>query len=301
MFFDEVGQIVRQGLLRRYQEEDDDLVCVRGTLVMHRQLSALANRTDRIACRYDELTADNVWNRALRVGLRLVYRWISSLFLQRRWVELMAGFAEVEEIAPGSLRLDTLVYDRQVQRYRAAIRWVELFQSLFAPELRAGQRRIPGLLLDMNRLFERSVETRLGRLAQNVGWSLDAQASQNRRHLGRSVEDDPMHVFALRPDFLFIQRMGVVGIADAKWKRPDRDSRGRIVPAQQDVYQILSYAAAYRCERLALIYPSGDSEKPIAYDLPAVSNVKPRITVMTMRVTNDALPVAGWESWIGAT
>ena len=297
MFFDEIAQIIRQGLLRRYQEEEGDLVCVRGTIVLHRQFSALANRRDRVACHYDELTADNVWNRAAKVGLRLVYRSIRSLPLQRRWVELMAAFAEVEDIAPAALQLGSIVYDRQVLRYRPVVQWVELFRSLLSPELRGGRRQIPGLLLDMNRLFEKAVETRVDRLAAGAGWSLDPQASQHRRHLGASVEAPPRAAFEVRPDLLFLHRGTIVAIADAKWKRPERDRCGMIVPDRADIYQLLSYAAVYACKRLALIYPAQGDELFSAFDLPSLANGRPRITVLAMRVTCDELFVSGWDRW----
>ncbi len=65
-YFDEVASLVRRGLLRRYRTAEDDLTLIRGRLLIDRQAVAHAMRVDRLACRFDEFTADNVWNQCLR-------------------------------------------------------------------------------------------------------------------------------------------------------------------------------------------------------------------------------------------
>jgi len=111
--FDEVTALMKGGLLRRYLEREEDCLAVRGSILLNRQLTTLANRTDLAACRYDELTADNHRNRLIKAGLRAVRPWIHGVALQRSWIELMAGFDEVTDIAEARPLLTGLRYDRQ--------------------------------------------------------------------------------------------------------------------------------------------------------------------------------------------
>ena len=46
----------------------------------------------------------------------------------------------------------------------------------------------------------------------------------------------------------------IVFIADAKWKLLNSEER-KLGISQADLYQMLSYASAYHCDRLFLIYP----------------------------------------------
>lgn len=59
----------------------------------------------------------------------------------------------------------------------------------------------------------------------------------------------------MRPDIVLRRHGKVVAVGDTKWKRVARGRSGALEPAEEDVYQLVAYAAAYRCDNLALIYP----------------------------------------------
>ncbi len=252
-FFEELLVLLKGGLLRRYTECEDDLLAVRGTIRLQRQFSTLANRTDYVACRYDELTADNPWNRFLKAGLNAVRPWIQSLALQRIWFELSPAFEDISDIPHPRAMLKDLRYDRQAARYRPAVAWVERILNLLSPDLRSGNNPAPGLLFDMNRLFERVVEQRMGQWASERGWSL---AAQDQSFLFAEINDAQRRpMYRLRPDLVFRSHGRVTFIADSKWKRPALSSHHYVVPDLADIYQLHAYATASRCNTLALIYP----------------------------------------------
>ena len=273
-----------------YLEREEDCLAVRGSILLNRQLTSLANRTDLIACRYDELTADNHWNRLIKAGLRAVRPWMHGVALQRSWIELMAGFDEVTDIAEARSLLTGLRYDRQGSRYRPAIEWVERILSLLSPDLRAGTKPAPGLLFDMNRLFEAVVEQRMQSWAWNRGWSVEAQ---NFTHYLADIVDAPKRkAFKVRPDLLFTQRGQTVAIADAKWKHPSLSPRRFVMPDQADLYQLHGYASVFRGERLALIYPWDESmagARETTLELPGSEKFNPCVTVLCLDVADDNL------------
>lgn len=290
-FFDEVFALLKGGLLRRYVEHEDDLLAVRGGIRLQRQFSTLANRTDIVACRFDELTPDHRWNRLLKVGLKVVRPWMRSLDLHRRWVELSAAFEDVSAVAHPRALLADLRYDRQATRYRPAIQWVERILNLLSPDFRSGDRAAPGLLFDMNLLFERTVERKMAEWGETRGWTLE---TQDDSHFLARLEGPPARLaYRIRPDLVFRHRGRVVAIADAKWKRPELRA-GFVLPAQADLYQLHAYASVFGCRQIALVYPWTDhlvKAGTTIFDFEGLCGNGPQLTVLALDIQNESLSI----------
>jgi 5-methylcytosine-specific restriction enzyme subunit McrC len=290
-FFDAVTEIVRGGLLRQYHEREDDLQVVRGRILAGRQFAIHANRPDQIACRFDDLTADNVWNRLIKAGLRAVRPWIRGVELNRRWVELMTVFDEVADVTIDSKTPNRLVFDRHAVRYRTAVDWVRWILALLSPSLRAGEDAAPGLLFDMNQLFQSAVAAGLQRRA-TVEPGTIVEVQDTSRYLTQVRGTDGRRAFRLKPDLVVRRHGSIVAIGDTKWKRLKVSKSGYMMPSEADVYQMLAYATAHRCEHLALIFPthSGLSKaRDTAFQLPSVGELRPTINIICLDVHSDSM------------
>lgn len=182
-FFQEVSALVRGGLLRQYQQHEEDLRLVRGRIDAPRQLGRHANRPDMVACVFDELTADNPWNRVLKKAIRVTRPWILSAPLHRRWVELMGVLDQVDDSCVIAGEIGRLTFDRRADRYRGAVQWARWILDLLAPTLRAGQSEAPALLFDMNKLFEQAVAKVVRQRAWNAG-ALHVEVQDTSQHFG---------------------------------------------------------------------------------------------------------------------
>lgn len=274
---------------------------VRGAINFARQFAANANRPDRLACRFDDLTADNAWNRSVRAGMWAVKPWISNVGLYRQWSELAAVFDEVQPTTATWQSLDRLVFNRQAERYRLAIEWVRWILKLLSPGLRAGADHAPGLLFDMNVLFQEAVA---GALRRRVISDIVEVENQGRDHyLARLSGAAPKRAFRLKPDLVLRRGSEVVAIGDTKWKRLEVDASGALLPDEADVYQMLAYAAAYRCENLALIYPwhsalAGSAETQ--FELPSLGEIRPILSIVCVDMRSSELrpmrgsSISGW-------
>jgi 5-methylcytosine-specific restriction enzyme subunit McrC len=290
-FFDAVTEIVRGGLMRQYREREEDLQVVRGRILASRHFATHANRPDRIACRFDDLTADNFWNRLIKAGLRAVRPWLTSVELNRRWTELMAVFEEVTDIAVGSKTPSRLVFDRHAVRYRTAIEWVRWILALLSPSLRAGEDAAPGLLFDMNQLFQSAVAAVLQRRG-SVEPDTIVEAQDTSQQLAQVEGTDGRRAFRLKPDLVVRRHGRILAIGDTKWKRLKVSRSGYLMPSEADMYQMLAYAAAYRCEHLALIYPTHAGllgAKETTFKLPASGKQRPVVSVICLDVHSDSL------------
>lgn len=292
-FLAEVSTLVRTGLLKRYLAEEDDLPLVRGRLLINRQLSANALRFNRLACRYDELTIDHQWNQILKAALVATRPWISGLNLQRRQMELQAAFVDVSHHLVSLQDLDTLVFDRQAARYRQAVTWARWILAALTPNVRAGDAKAPGMLFDMNKLFESVVVSLFKRRSGSSGLTVTAQATG--KHLATLMTHSGVsQAFRLRPDIVISDAGTPIAVADTKWTRIKADSNGFLDPDASHMYQIQAYAAAYPCEHFALIYPWHKGiihSKPTAYALPPIGNRKPVVSIVCLDVQSDGFPI----------
>lgn len=290
-FFEAVTQIARGGLLHQYLEREDDLRVVRGAVVAARQFAVYANRPDRVACRFDELTVDNPWNRLLKLGLRLVRPWVGSAALFRRWAELWALLDEVDETRADLRALGRLVYDRHAARYRTAMEWVRWIAGVLSPSLRAGADAAPALLFPTDTLFQSAMGAVLARAADR---GAEVSTRDAELSLARVADSGGRRAYRLKPDFVVRRGGAVAAVGDAKWKRLEVGRAGHLLPSEADMYQMHAYASAYDCPRLALIYPwhaglAGSRETVL--EIPRPGGATASLTVMCIDVGTDAFTV----------
>ena len=291
-FYHAATTVIRGGLLRQYLEHAEDLRVVRGRIATARQLGTHANRLDTVACVFDELSADNVWNQVLKKAVRVTRPWLRSAELGRGWVELMGVLDEVDDARLADAEVQRLVFDRRAERYREAIDWARWILALLAPSLRGGQHEAPALLFDMNRLFESSVAAVLRRSALRHG--LDVITQDRSRALAAIVSGDIVEAgFVLRPDLLILRQGKVAVIADTKWKRLELDRKDCASPSEADMYQLHAYASVFQCHELALIFPwaASDQATEATFLLPGRGGRATTAHVMGVDVGDDAMPL----------
>ncbi|QNK03484.1 McrC family protein [Dyella telluris] len=248
-YLDEVATLLQQGLYKRYRTDLEDLNVVRGKIVFRRQATALAHRPDVIHCAFDELTADNALNRLLKCALQLVSKSASGQ-LQKRSLTQLWSFAHIADIIHSGKALPSLSFDRQSERYRSAVQWARWIVQLLSPSLRAGATQAPSLLFDMNKVFEGLVSRKIRQDLAHLGGRVAAQDVSTclATYAGNTA-------IGLRPDFVLRRDESIRAIVDAKWKHLRLDASGFPQPSEKDVYQMLAYAAAFKCHDLILVYP----------------------------------------------
>lgn len=284
-FLAEVSDVVRAGLIRRYRVEEEDLPLVRGRLLVREQLTRNAMRFDRIACRYDDLSADNAPNRALKAALGAVRPWIASTDLGRRWFELSLAFDEVPAVRVHPKDVSAIALDRQAIRYRTSLRWAAWILAMLSPTARGGQEEAPGLLFDMNKLFEASVAAVLRRERTNV--RVD---TQSRRTYLATLEENDRPAVELIPDLVVSREGAMELIADTKWKLLDLDAKCFASPKPGDLYQLNAYATAHGCREYAIYYPwhSGLSRlRPTTFEIKPVAGSTARIGIVAVDLEAD--------------
>ena len=200
---------LRRGVVSQYQHQRDDLPGVRGKIAVSRQVGALFNRMDRIACEWDEFSADTPFNRLLKCAClemrkRARHPVARGLLGDCAWM-----LDEVATVAPAvALRqTERLIWTRGAQRYRASFELARRLLAGISPELEGGAANSWAFLVDMNAVFEGFCRAAL---EAKLGVCVDEQV--NLGTLFR--EQNRVHQIA---DFVWTYR-NARWIGDAKWK-----------------------------------------------------------------------------------
>jgi 5-methylcytosine-specific restriction enzyme subunit McrC len=251
LFCDQLIEAVRRGLPRRYKPEEADRAVLRGRLDVQRQFTVLAARPQKLACRYDELSADIPLNQIMRAAVTRLGFLTRASENQRRLTELAFAFDELSSIPVNQLPWDLVVLDRTNAMWASLLRFVELLLGRRFQTTSSGVETGYSLLFEMNTLFEQYIGRTLRSALADKG--LEVRLQGPRDHVLSSGNDQH---FVTRPDIVVSQRGNPVFIIDTKWKRLNSaidDPKHGI--AQSDIYQMVAYAQVYRCDRVMLLYP----------------------------------------------
>ena len=235
---------VRRGLPRRYRARTEDLRLLRGRLDVTRQLTHLAVRSDVLACRFDELSADTPLNRVLKAAVSRLTGVTRSSASARSLAELAARFEFVKE-TPSPLR-DPVRLDRTNTAFHELYRLARMFLAGDWQSTAGGTGAGFALVFAMNDLFEAFI----GRSVRRAVGSLQVHL-QHAKHYAIEGQDGPL--FRLKPDIVVDTPDGPL-LLDTKWKRLDSADKTLSIDST-DIYQMQAYAHAYDAARLILVYP----------------------------------------------
>ena len=275
LFCDQLFAVVHRGLPRRYVPHESDLPALRGRLDVQRQFTVLAAIPQRLACRYDELSADIALNQILKAAVTRLHRIARSAESQRRLSELALVFADVRAVPVRNLPWDDVILDRTNSTWASLLSLAKLLLGERFQTTSLGSGEGFSLLFEMNTLFEEFIGRALQRALAGSGWTVHLQGPRDHVLLS---EDNALR-FATKPDIVISDGQKVRLVIDTKWKRltgPIEDQKRGV--GQADVYQMMAYSQVYRCDRVMLLYPHHEK----------VGGVEGRQTGHLIRGTEDA-------------
>lgn len=286
---------VHRGLPRHYVHEEGDLLSLRGSLNIVRQFSTLAVSPQRLACRFDELSADTPLLQVCKATLLFVRPLARSTETLRRIDEVRVRLADVADLSRAALPWDRVAIDRTNRNWRTLFGLARMFLHREWQTSALGSAPGFSLLFKMNDLFEVYVEKMLARSLGPLGYRVRAQGG--RLYCLNEIRDDgkvERGVFQTRPDIIVEKFNQLHMIIDTKWKRlsANVEDRKRGI-SQSDVYQMMAYGQVYGCEDLVLLYPHhaelGGEARRIARLRISGSNKRLRIETLGLESAGDVI------------
>jgi 5-methylcytosine-specific restriction enzyme subunit McrC len=259
-FLTTVEALVGQGIQQTYRLVDGNERYWKGKFQASRQQRENAWHAERLAVRYDVLTADVPPNRILKTTLLYLQNRTVVPMMHQRIRQLLALF---DDVSPVESVADALRESRRANRlfarYEPALRWAEALLGQRAYGVKTGSTTSLSLLFPMEQVFEDYVAHGI-----RTYWPEPDRVTvqESSAHLVDEHAGTPR--FKLRPDILIRQANRLL-VLDTKWKRLDsREPGGSYGIDQADLYQLYAYGKKYGADDLFLIYPANEHfQKPI--------------------------------------
>jgi 5-methylcytosine-specific restriction enzyme subunit McrC len=233
----------RKGLYRSYISEADDLPFVRGRIDPLATALNLMTGVPRVACQYEEQTADLQENRILMWTLHQVRRQSLGRESVRRELDLarraLAGTIALSHVSASDCigRL----YDRLNSDYAPMHGLCRFILEQSGPGIAHGDRSFMPFELNMRSLFESFVAEWL---RTNLPAGLAAKCKYNAR-VNANFE------MRISVDILLVDEktQEPIAVLDTKYKLSDR-------PYETDIHQIAFYANEIGVRNALLVYPA---------------------------------------------
>jgi 5-methylcytosine-specific restriction enzyme subunit McrC len=249
-FCQRINELLRRGAIRSYEPREENVVPLRGRIELAEHIRRNLFDRSHLFCRYDEFSADNAHNRALKAVLICLLEFAIARETKGAVNALLRRMEDVSTVLSSAADLEKLRFNRITKAWQLVFERAAWFLKGWYPDVRAGATNSICLLFEMERLFETYVGVLIRRSWQTTGAQVVLQGP--RRYLARSTRGVS---FEMRPDAAVINDdRGPMRIYDAKWKRLDTAAPNSGV-AREDIYQMASYASGYGCRHITLVFP----------------------------------------------
>lgn len=254
-FCEKLFNEVHRGLVRRYEEQSENLTVLRGRLDVTKQIRTNLVRPERLYCQYDELHEDNALNRILKAAVRFLLKHSKSPKNQSTLSELLLIFTGASDIPIKALPWDKVVFDRMSERYRSCFNLAKLLLTQQFPDVRHGSSDGISLFFEMNVLFEAYIGRMMQRQLGASGYQVTLQGPRRYLTVDQRSKAD---AFMMKPDIVVSHTRQLRLVVDTKWKELSEQER-RDGIAQTDMYQMHAYAQCYGVSQVILLYPHHDN------------------------------------------
>ncbi len=276
----EIRELFKKNLLRRYQRLEEDLAIPRGQINVNKYACKYQTETFAIPCIYYPRVKNCIFNQVLLAGLVLAQGMTDDQFLKINIKKLIYLFKDEIETIPLSSQLLDRVFQKMNRLWNSYLPTLKIIEILYhsnAISFKMNERKIslPGFLFDMNHFFQALVSrffhdylpefhvTDQYRLQGMINY-LPEYNPKNRK------SPTP------RPDFIIQEDGKIVAIIDTKY----RDLWENNLPPDM-LYQLAIYALSQSDNPTSIIlYPVSHSyaqEARLVVNEPTLGRVRATI------------------------
>lgn len=272
-FMTAVDGVLKRDLIRDYVEVNDHLRAARGQMDALETGSLYYSGRLMLSCRFDDLELNTPLNRILKAGARIVSGNAGfTATLRRSAWRILQRLDTVGDVMPGDLAARS---DRRTEHYEDALMLARLLIGGEARAIEFGECSAWSFLIPTPDVVERSVRAVLVE-------ALAPECAVTNR--ARALTPNFLKV---NPDLVFEPALGV---GDVKYK-VNWDELPRA-----ELYQVVSFAAAYHSNQAALVSFKTDARKP----LPDVHFGDTSVRHFYWDARPDTPPAEAADSFVGA-
>ena len=113
-----VSKQLKQGIFREYVEQYETLSVMRGKLNIQETIKSRIQRKQKLACEYDELSANNLYNQIIKTTIHYLVKDESVSYKQKSALnKILIYFDRISLLEPSTIKWSALYYQRNNRNY----------------------------------------------------------------------------------------------------------------------------------------------------------------------------------------
>lgn len=242
-----ISQQLKQGLHREYITKNENLSLLRGTLDIHGTIRNRIQHKQLLACEFDELSVNNIFNQILKTTAMVLIK-EPSVKSERKAAlrQVMLFFSEVDALEPSTICWNTLRYQRSNRNYEMLINICYFVLDGMLQTTEQGSYKMAAFSDEhMARLYERFV---LEYYKKHHTYLDEIRSAQVKWNLGEGADDTMIRFLPVMQTDIFLRHKENTLIIDTKYY-------GKTMQRQYDsytlhsnnLYQIFAYVKNHDC------------------------------------------------------
>ena len=242
IYLDEVSNLLRQGLIKKYHKNEGNLTALKGRLIFGKNIQNNLIHQERFYTEHQVYDHEHLHNQILLKALSVLSVVSNNPNIIDSINRTKLNFPDIKEIQITKTHFDQLRENRKTIPYSNALKVAKMIILNYSPDIKSGGENMLALLFDMNKLWEEYVYRMLLR-KKEPGYAIGFQTSQ------KFWENK-----TVRPDIV-ISKTDATGkmekfIVDPKWKIIDAKN-----PSDNDLKQMFVYNLYWDADKSMLLYP----------------------------------------------
>jgi 5-methylcytosine-specific restriction enzyme subunit McrC len=259
---------IQSGVPRRYEERREESTLLRGRIDFTQVSTRLPAGRVSLPVRHVPLTVNNSLARCIKWIATTLFRVTRSSASRQALAGILGQLITVDLRGVSMAQFDEIKLSKYEESWAHPLALGRLLLTgRFPDPTYGGNHQALSMLFPLQHLFERALRRVLSDTLRDDG----VHVTHHSEPLFLLEDSDTgKGVVRLKPDFLLKPRLGLMSIADAKWKRANESQRVFGV-TREDLYQMNAYLSRYEAKKSIVFMPQAswmDSRWAKTYDVP---------------------------------
>ena len=236
-----IGQQLKQGLYREYVTKNENLSVMRGKLDMPNTIRNRIQRKQKLACEFDELSENNLFNQILKTAIRYLLS-NDGVDGERKIAlkKVLVFFDEIELLEPSEIAWSRLHYQRNNKNYELLMNVCYFVLDGMLQTTEKGEYKMTSFSDEhMARLYEKFI---LEYYSQHHTYLSEVKAGQVKWDLVGDNSESMMRFLPIMQTDIMLRLNEKILIIDAKYYgRTLQKQFDKYTLHSNNVYQIFTY------------------------------------------------------------